>query len=245
MYGRAAHVNDIGMCAWIAIPAAALLLAVALFYASYSIRAGVYVKALCRKRTDRKVVALTFDDGPHPEHTPRVLDVLKDKGVRATFFVTGENAARHPEILRRMVDEGHSVGNHSWSHTPRFPLLGRGDMAADMERCAEAVVAAMGRTPAMFRPPYGVTNPTVAKAVKAGGYTVVGWSIRSLDTMDIPREKVVRRIGRRLKNGAVILMHDDRPESARLLAMVLDMLRSEGYTAERADILLETEAYKR
>ncbi len=217
-----------------------ILAAGALFYASYSLRAGMYVKAYCRRRTDRRVVALTFDDGPHPERTPRVLDVLKRHGVKAAFFVTGEQARACPGIVKRMADEGHLVGNHSWHHTPRFPLLGARAMTGELRRCDALLEELTGSRPEWFRPPYGVTNPTLGRVVHRGGYRVAGWDVRSLDTfVRRPRERVFARVCRLLRPGSVVLLHDDRPQSDALLEMIINHLNREQYRVERLDQLFE------
>ncbi|MBD9235884.1 MAG: polysaccharide deacetylase family protein, partial [Alistipes onderdonkii] len=155
----------------------------ALFYCSYQIRLGAYVRSLCRNRAAGHVVALTFDDGPDPEQTPRVLDTLREHGVRATFFLIGSKAELHPEIVRRMAAEGHAIGIHTWSHSPGFPMRRSGAMAADILRCRESLREITGVETDLFRPPYGVTNPMVARAVKRTRSRCVGWSIRSLDTL--------------------------------------------------------------
>lgn len=218
---------------------AAIVIALVLgaaFWASYSIRSGVYVKAFCRTRTPDRVVALTFDDGPHPVQTPLVLDVLARHGVRAAFFVVGEKARAHPEVVRRMADEGHLVGNHTDSHLAWFPVMSASRMRGEMRACSDAIEEATGSKPVWFRPPFGVTNPTVARAVKAGGYRVAGWSIRSLDTAQSrPRQRVLDRVCRRLRPGAVVLLHDDRAQSDELLEMILGRLAKEGYWVERLD----------
>ena len=138
----------------------------ALFYCSYQIRLGAYVRSLCRNRAAGHVVALTFDDGPDPEQTPRVLDTLREHGVRATFFLIGSKAELHPEIVRRMAAEGHAIGIHTWSHSPGFPMRRSGAMAADILRCRESLREITGVETDLFRPPYGVTNPMVARAAK-------------------------------------------------------------------------------
>lgn len=125
----------------------------ALFYCSYQIRLGAYVRSLCRNRAAGRVVALTFDDGPDPEQTPRVLDTLRAHGVRATFFLIGSKAELHPEIVRRMAAEGHAIGIHTWSHTPGFPMLRSGAMAADILRCRESLREITGVETDLFRPP--------------------------------------------------------------------------------------------
>ncbi|MGY1754870.1 polysaccharide deacetylase family protein [Blastococcus sp. SYSU D01042] len=130
--------------------------------------------------TGERTVALTFDDGPRPDSTPAVLDVLRSRGVTATFFVTGGNAARHPDLVRRIVAEGHTIGNHSWSH-PDLSGLSPAGRAAEMDRTSQAVVDATGVVPCFFRGPYGVHGGAIASQAVERGMSVVGWS---LDTRD-------------------------------------------------------------
>ena len=200
-----------------------------LFYASYSIKSQVYVKALCRVKTTEKVVYLTFDDGPHAEQTPRVLDVLKRNNAKATFFCIGSHIAGNEQILKRIIDEGHTIGNHSFSHTNSFPLFSRRRMIADIEQCQKAIESATGTAPTLFRPPFGVTNPTVGKAVKTLNLKTIGWTIRTYDTNRCSNEKIARRISRQLRPGAIILLHDRLPQSAERLQMVIDTVKENGY----------------
>lgn len=137
-----------------------------LFYCSYQIRLGAYVRTLCRNRAAGRVVALTFDDGPDPEMTPRVLDLLRERGVRATFFLVGAKAERHPELVRRIAAEGHDTGIHTWEHAAGFPMRSSWAMTADILRCRESLRQIAGVETHLFRPPFGVTNPMVARAVK-------------------------------------------------------------------------------
>lgn len=206
-----------------------ILLGGCFFYASYSIRAGVYLKAICRIKTSEKIVALTFDDGPHPTQTPKVLDVLKEKKIPATFFCIGDKIAGNEEILRRMMNEGHHIGNHSFSHTWRFPLLSRSAMLIDLKQCEYALEEATRQTTNWFRPPFGVTNPTVANAVKKLNYQTIGWNIRTLDTQTPSAEKIIARIKKQLKPGSIILLHDRMPDSEQLLKKILDLLEAEHY----------------
>jgi peptidoglycan/xylan/chitin deacetylase (PgdA/CDA1 family) len=200
-----------------------------LFYASYSIKSQVYVKALCRVKTTEKVVYLTFDDGPNAEQTPQVLDVLKRNNATATFFCIGSRIAGNEQILKRMADEGHTIGNHSFSHTNSFPLFSRRRMVADIEQCQKAIENAIGTAPTLFRPPFGVTNPTVGKAVKTLNLKTIGWTIRTYDTNRCSDAKIVRRISRQLRPGAIILLHDRLPQSAERLQMVIDTVKENGY----------------
>jgi peptidoglycan/xylan/chitin deacetylase (PgdA/CDA1 family) len=217
--------------------AACLLLLWMTVWASARIGSGIYVKALCRADTPDRTVALTFDDGPHPDYTPKILDILARHGVQAAFFVIGSKAEAHPEIVRRMVEEGHIVGNHTYSHSWHFPLLGTGKMADELRRSDDAIEQATGTRPSLFRPPFGVTNPAIARAVNKG-YIVAGWDVRSLDTASKrPRTKVFERVRRRLRPGSVVLLHDDREGGDELLEMILAHLETNDYKVERVDKL--------
>lgn len=160
-----------------------LSITVFMVWASASIRSGVYVRAFCREKTDRKVVYLTFDDGPHPPETKRVLDVLRERGARATFFLIGSNVSGNEAVLRRMLEEGHALGLHTYSHAGTFPLLSFDKMLADVNEGKRAVESVAGKKISLFRPPFGVTNPTIAKVIRTLGLQTVGWDVRSFDTM--------------------------------------------------------------
>ena len=163
----------------------AIVLSITVFmvWASASIRSGVYVRAFCREKTDRKVVYLTFDDGPHPPETERVLDVLREHGARATFFLIGSKVSGNEAVLRRMLEEGHALGLHTYSHAGTFPLLSFDKMLADVNEGKRAVESVAGKKISLFRPPFGVTNPTIAKVIRTLGLQTVGWDVRSFDTM--------------------------------------------------------------
>ena len=163
----------------------AIVLSITVFmvWASASIRSGVYVRAFCREKTDRKVVYLTFDDGPHPPETERVLDVLRERGARATFFLIGSKVSGNEAVLRRMLEEGHALGLHTYSHAGTFPLLSFDKMLADVNEGKRAVESVAGKKISLFRPPFGVTNPTIAKVIRTLGLQTVGWDVRSFDTM--------------------------------------------------------------
>lgn len=163
----------------------AIVLSITVFmvWASASIRSGVYVRAFCGEKTDRKVVYLTFDDGPHPPETERVLDVLRERGARATFFLIGSKVSGNEAVLHRMLEEGHALGLHTYSHAGTFPLLSFDKMLADVNEGKRAVESVAGKKISLFRPPFGVTNPTIAKVVRTLGLQTVGWDVRSFDTM--------------------------------------------------------------
>ncbi|MDL2305566.1 polysaccharide deacetylase family protein [Bacteroides sp. OttesenSCG-928-D19] len=200
-----------------------------MFYASYSIGSGVYLKAICRIKTNDKVAFLTFDDGPDSVQTPKVLDILKKQRIPATFFCIGHKLMANGHIIRRICSEGHQIGNHSFSHTGVFPLYPAKKIQDDLVRCQHTLEELGVEGTTIFRPPFGVTNPPIAKAVKKLGYTTIGWNIRTMDTQQLSHEKILRRIKKRLQPGSIILLHDRMPQSDVLLEKVLNLLKTEGY----------------
>lgn len=223
---------------WIFLTSALAAFLGFMFWASASIRAGVYLKAFCGERTDEKVVYLTFDDGPSEESTQKVLDVLENRGARATFFLIGANVPGNVQTVRRILSGGHGIGIHSYSHANRFPLLSVKKMTEDVEACRTLLENVSGRRVRFFRPPFGVVNPAVASVVKRCGLVTVGWNVRSFDTMGCGSpgwtEKVLCRIMKKVRPGSVILLHDRLPDAGILLSALLDCLAAEGYRFDRS-----------
>ncbi|MDR0695001.1 MAG: polysaccharide deacetylase family protein [Prevotellaceae bacterium] len=205
-----------------------------LVYASAAIRSGVYLKAVCRLKTDEKVVALTFDDGPDSITTPKILDILSGYGIPALFFCTGHKMEGQEHLLQRMVDEGHGLGNHTYAHSALFPLLPLAKMKKDMQKCEERIQHFTHCRP-FFRPPFGVTNPTVAKAAAQLGYRTMGWNVRSFDTVKKNYRDVAKRINKKLQPGNIILLHDTTPAMPELLTDIINYARQQGYRFVRAD----------
>jgi peptidoglycan-N-acetylglucosamine deacetylase len=199
---------------------------------------GFYTKVFCKGVTVEKIVALTFDDGPDEIYTPVIIDILDKQNVPATFFIIGKKAEVQHDILKNIDNKKHLIGNHSYSHALLFDLFGRKKMEQDLIMADSVIEKITGKRPAMFRPPYGVTNPIVARVVKRLGYNVIGWSIKSLDTVLKDEDKIVERIQDRLHPGAVILMHDDREITAKVLEKVILMIKKEGYRIVKLDEVL-------
>ena len=149
--------------------------------------------------------ALTYDDGPDPIATPALLDLLKERNAKATFFVVGKKALAHPEIVRRCHAEGHTIGNHSHRHGTWTNMHFGVWMRAELAECQRAVEGIIGEAPRHYRPPFGLMNPYVEPAARANGMGVVGWSVRSLDTA---RDDAAQRVTERLADGAIVLLHD-------------------------------------
>lgn len=155
-------------------------------------------------RTCDPVVALTFDDGPHPEYTPRLLDVLQSYKAHATFFMIGKSAQRHPELVRNVAKNGHTIGNHSWDH-PSFPLLTRGERLTQIRACEKAI-APYGQK--LFRPPYGHQN--IASRLDAFflGYQVVTWNVVAVDWLDHDADWLLDKVLNEIHPGSIIILHD-------------------------------------
>jgi len=212
-----------------------LAYAVLLVFGSVFVSSGFYMASFCRGNGNRKHIALSFDDGPDPTVTPMVLDVLKEKDIHAAFFCIGEKVEKYPELTARIVSEGHLAGNHSWSHSVFFDLIGSRRMTEDIQKASEALEAATGTKPEWFRPPYGVTNPPLAKAVTAMKLKTMGWSVRSFDASRKSPEKILERIRRKWHPGAIILLHDTHPDSPELVRMIIKEAEKRGYGIVRAD----------
>lgn len=157
-------------------------------------------------------VALTFDDGPHPEQTPAILDLLARTGTKATFFLLGERAARHPDIVRRIAGEGHTIGNHSWSH-PWMPKLSGRRIEAELVRCQDVLLEITRQSPRFVRPPYGSRDFRFYRIARRLELTPVLWSLDSLDWAGVETERVLRRL-RRAGPGDIVLLHDGNPRAA-------------------------------
>lgn len=184
---------------------------------------------ITRGPANRAEVALTFDDGPHATLTPQLLDILKEKKVKATFYVLGRRAEAYPSIIRRMRREGHEIGNHTWSH----PILtNRSDavLLSELDRTADAIQKAGGGRPKTMRPPFGAMTPRQAHVVRSRRrLPVVKWSIDSLDYTGSSSATITNRILRGAHNGAIILNHDIHARTVGAMPATIEGLKSKGY----------------
>ncbi len=179
--------------------------------------------------TRERVVALTFDDGPHATLTPRLLDILKAANVRATFFVIGMNVEQNPDVLRRALAEGHEIGNHSWSH-PNLATMPEEGFRAQVQDTHEMIVETVGRAPQYLRPPYGNITPAQEAAVASGyGYRTILWSVDPKDWGVPPRAVLIRRVVSRARPGGIILLHDIHPSTVGAVPAIIVGLRQRGF----------------
>jgi|SRR5688572_28261232 len=212
-------------------------------YGSASIQSGFFMNVISKGDASVPEIAITFDDGPHPETTPAILDILKQNKITATFFCIGERAAENPDLIRRIVDEGHILGNHSHSHHVFFNLFSKKNMVRELRACNRTIEKMIGKRMLMFRPPYGVTNPSLAKAVEEVRITPIGWSLRSMDTVTKDPGKLVQKINSKLGPGDIILMHDTKKVTVEALPEIINLVRQKELTVKRIDDLLKIHEY--
>ena len=198
-------------------------------------------------QTTRKIAALTFDDGPNPAGTQPIVEVLARYQARATFFMLGRNVAAHPEIVRRVVQAGHALGNHTFTHRR---LVGCSSMtvARELIQCQQAIREAVGAKPKLMRPPFGAQDATAFLTAWLLGYTVVNWAASGDDWNGDPASRVAERVLADIQHGGIILLHDgweppagqiklgpeqerlqDRMPTLQALSSILEHLQGEGY----------------
>jgi peptidoglycan-N-acetylglucosamine deacetylase len=203
-------------------------------------RAGLCLDR-ARDTGGEKVVALTFDDGPNPPHTGAVLDVLDRYGVPATFFCVGLHASAHTDELARMVESGHRLANHTWSH-PFLPDLTVGELAAQLDRTDEAIAAVAGvQGPRLFRPPYGSRTPEILSWLAEGDSgTVVLWDVDAMDWAMPGADTIAASVLGQVVPGSIVLMHDgggDRSQTTEALPRIIEGLLEQEYRFARVDEL--------
>lgn len=203
------------------------------YYATYGVRSQWLGSTDWRGRTDTSSVALTFDDGPTPD-TERVLDVLDAYNVRATFFMLGRNVELYTETARRIVREGHEIGNHSYSHTIYLYRSPR-ETRRQLERTQETITRVTGERPLWSRPPCGVRSPAYFKTTRRLGLRTVQWDVAAFDWKNLKAAEIARRVVRRAGAGSIILLHDgdsacerDRSETVAALPLIIEGLKERG-----------------
>lgn len=216
-----------------------LIAVLLLFYSSYSIQHSIYLKSFCKNRAAIGKVALTFDDGVDPDITEKLLEILKKYDIKATFFIIGKKAEEHPDLVKLIVQHGHSIGNHSYTHSVRFTLKTAKGVIHELRTTNDILEKISGLEKIKyFRPPFGVTNPNIARAVKRLNMNPIGWSIRSLDTKKNKcREFIAKRVLNKLKGGDVILLHDNLADADKLTELIICGIHKKGYEIEMLDTL--------
>jgi len=228
---------------WLAYAAILFVYSLIVAYGCYFVSSGFFMPMYCFAKTTDKVIAITFDDGPVPDGTPQVLQILKDANAEATFFCIGERIAGNEAIIRQLDAEGHLIGNHSYTHSTLFDLFSSKKMLAEMQLFDEELFNITGKKTKLFRPPYGVMNPNLKNAIVKGGYLPIGWNVRSYDTMATNADVLLQKVSPKIKPGAIFLFHDRCPVSVAMLPGFLAEVKAKGYRVVRVDKMLGVPGY--
>lgn len=189
----------------------------------------------------KKEIALTFDDGPHPSYTLKLLEILKRYRIKATFFLVGKMAEKYPDLVKAEVEAGHSIGNHTYHHV-NLTKIPEWKVATEIKACGEVLKAITGRAPHLFRPPGGDYSKRVTEDAEALGYIMVLWTDNSDDCVR-PGKNVIEEITLdRIGNGGIILMHDGIQQTLDVLPRIIEYLRKRGYRFVTVDELMGRDA---
>ncbi len=201
------------------------------WYGAFRGPMDLVLRSLRHGPRDRDVIALTFDDGPDPVRTPALLDALAELDCKATFFLVGADVDRNQELCRRIVREGHELGNHTYTHR-YLPLARSTKVLKELDATDRAIVRATGVTPTIARPPYGGRRPSTVRAFARAAKRLVLWDVNSFDWKGKPAREVADRVLDRAKPGSIILMHEARDGGETTIAavrMLVPELRAKGY----------------
>ena len=211
---------------------------------SARISSNYHVKAFCHNSSEsEKKIAITFDDGPSV-FTLEILDLLKNYDAKATFFCIGKNVEAHPEIIRQIISEGHLVGNHSYNHSKFFDFYNTKKIIEEINKTDLVLEQFTTKKINFFRPPYGVTTPSIRRALKVTKHKVIGWNIRSLDGGIKNQDLIFNRIIKRVSPGGIVLLHDTALHSVLVLEQFLQFLQQQDYQVVSVEELLSLKAYK-
>jgi peptidoglycan/xylan/chitin deacetylase (PgdA/CDA1 family) len=225
--------------------ALALLYLLIVAYGVFFVRASFFMKLYTEvPKHSKKLIALTFDDGPG-EYTVKVLDLLKTYDIKATFFLIGERIATRQEIVQRLVSEGHQIGNHTFHHSKATGFFSADQLERELQSTKDLVHDIVGFEMKLFRPPFGVTTPNLAKVVSRLKLSTIGWSVRSFDTTSRSVASIIDRILNQVTPGAVVLMHDDREKCQLVLETLIPRLLEQHYHFVTVGELFQLEAYEK
>ena len=213
-------------------------------WGSFDVSSQYFVKTYNNNpKVEQKKIAITFDDGP-TEYTASILNILKKYNVKATFFCVGIQIEKNPAVVERIISDGHIVGNHTYSHSNGIGFFSTKKVIEEIQKNDKLIKSIIGKSPLLFRPPFGVTNPRFARAIASTKHKVIGWNIRSLDTVINDEKKIVKRIKRKIKPGGIVLLHDTSSKTANALEQLLLFLKLENYVITPLDELLNIKSYE-
>lgn len=207
-----------------------LIFLIVMSIGSSTTAAEAYTDVVYYKKNSQKKIALTFDDGPHPQYTPEILDILKEYNIKATFFVVGQNVELYPDIVKRCISEEHDIGNHTFSHCHMSDTAFE-SIIDEIQSCEDTVYELCEYHVKLFRPPEGVLPDDIRNYAVNEDYAVILWSIDTYDWARAPISNIKRNITKNISSGDIILMHDYVPESItpQALRIIIPILLESGY----------------
>lgn len=229
----------LGLAPWWWLIALFIIYSITLGWGVFDIGSQFFMKTYWRGEQGK--IAFTFDDGPDPEVTPKVLEVLKEEGVPAAFFVIGRNVTAHPELVKQIDNEGHIIGNHTFNHAYVFNNRAANKQVTEGQQAIEKII---GKKTVYFRPPFGVMNPKIATAIKQENCQVVGWDLRSQDGRIRTKEATVKRVKNHLNRSTLLLFHDTNPTTPDALREIIHLCRENGMEIVPLPELIGVEPYQ-
>ena len=193
---------------------------------------------------NKKGIALTFDDGPDPDITPQILNLLNQENIKATFFVIGNQIDNYSEIIKKIDADGHTLGNHSFSHNKKLTYLPTSKLKADIAKCSNIIKQNINKKPLFFRPPYGITTPRYKRALQQLQLKSIGWNIRSFDTQANDPNKLYNNIINQIKDGSILLFHDTQQITLEVLPNIINYCKNNGINIVALPDLINQKAYE-
>lgn len=221
-----------------------LLYLILVSFGVVKLSASFFLPVLYKGNTTSKLIALTFDDGPNKDVTPKVLNLLKKHNINATFFCIGSRMPGNETLIQKIHQSGHIIGNHTYSHANTFDFFSTSKVKKELEETEQLMISITGKQMQLFRPPFGITNPNIAKAVSLLDYKTIGWSIRTFDTVSDNKKRILKKVNNQLQNGSVILLHDVNEYVLDILEEIILLAKSRGYGFVTIDKMFSIKAYK-
>lgn len=211
---------------------------------SYRLNWNMHIESI--HQPHQSGILLTFDDGPVAKNTSTILDVLKEHGIKAVFFVIGKQAEQHPEIIKRIHKEGHAIGNHSYSHSNVLPFFRSKKLRRDFEKCEKIIQELTGKKPLLVRPPFGATSPRYFKAFKKKNYQSIGWNVRTLDAVANDKKSFFKKALNKVRphEAQIMLLHDSKTITAQHFSDLVNQLKNSGVQFLTPQKALNTEVYE-
>ena len=194
-----------------------------------------FLKSIYYFKNQDRAIAITFDDAPSASHTEKILSCLEAHQIHASFFVIGQNILGNEDLVKKIHDNGHALGNHSFHHDVKLTFKPSKKIKEDIEKANSLIESVIGSSVKYYRPPFGVTNPNIAKIVNSLGLISVGWTVRSFDTYFTDADKIAKRMMKKIKPGSILLFHDNQDVTLEVLNIIIPELKNKNYMFNTID----------